>query len=90
MPRLPRRQVDAHVTTSATPVAEGAAPLLPIPCGHIGPITLPGSGRLVWWTGRVAIGLRHQALSDFGATSQSGLWIQTLLMRRKPGSPVPV
>ena len=26
-----------------------------------GPIALPGSGRVVWWTGRVAIGLRYEA-----------------------------
>ena len=28
-----------------------------IPPGHVGPVVL-GTGRLVWWTGRVAIGLR--------------------------------
>lgn len=31
-----------------------------MPRDHVGPVTLPGSGRLVYWTGRVAIGLRHQ------------------------------
>ena len=90
MQRSSKRQVDAHIARSATPVAEGAAQSLPIPCGHIGPITLSGSGRLVWWTGRVAIGLRHQARRDFEVTSQSGLWIQALLLQRKPGGPVPV
>ena len=90
MQGLSKRQVDAHIARSATPVAEGAAKSLPIPCGHIGPITLPGSGRLVWWTGRVAIGLRHQARRDFEMTSQSGLWIQALLLQRKQCGPVPV
>ena len=33
---------------------------LTVPPGHIGPLVLPGSGRLVYWTGRVAIGLRHE------------------------------
>jgi hypothetical protein len=30
-----------------------------IPEGYAGPIALPGTGRMVWWTGRVAIGLRY-------------------------------
>lgn len=51
------------------------------PQGYVGPMTLPGSnGRTVYWTGRVAIGLRHQpARSPAGAT-QSALWIQDLLL----------
>lgn len=31
-----------------------------MPQGHVGPIVLAGTGRLVYWTGRVAIGLRHE------------------------------
>jgi hypothetical protein len=30
-----------------------------IPPARIGLVQLPGSTRLVWWTGRVAIGLRY-------------------------------
>ncbi|MEY4564189.1 MAG: hypothetical protein RLZZ618_3466 [Pseudomonadota bacterium] len=42
-----------HVPRSWTP-PQG------VPPGHIGPVRLPDSGRMVWWTGRVAIGLRHE------------------------------
>lgn len=30
-----------------------------VPRGYRGPVMLPGTGRLVWWTGRIAIGLRY-------------------------------
>ena len=33
-----------------------ALPLVEIPPGHVGPVVLPGSGRMIWWTGRVAVG----------------------------------
>lgn len=51
-----------------------------VPADYIGPVTLPGNGRTVWWTGRVAIGLRHQAPPPPAGTSQSALWIQDLLL----------
>ena len=51
-----------------------------IPPGHVGPVVLPGSGRMIWWTGRVAIGLRHQATKDIGAFTQSALWIQDVML----------
>jgi hypothetical protein len=53
-----------------------------IPPGHIGPVVLPGSGRLVWWTGRVAIGLRHQPQRPPTMPSQSALWLQSLMLAR--------
>ena len=31
-----------------------------IPPGHVGEFVIPGTGRRVWWTGRVAIGLLHK------------------------------
>lgn len=34
--------------------------LLCVPQDHIGPYFLSGLGRMIWWTGRVAIGLRYQ------------------------------
>jgi len=55
------------------------APPVPIPPGHIGPVVMPGTGRMVWWTGRVAIGLRHQPTRHFGPINQSALWIQSLM-----------
>ena len=30
-----------------------------VPKGYVGPVALPGSGRIVFWTGRIAIGLRY-------------------------------
>lgn len=30
-----------------------------VPEGYTGPVALPGTGRVVWWTGRIAIGLRY-------------------------------
>jgi len=70
------------VATAAMPIAvAGADPVaLAIPPGHIGPLVLPGTGRVVWWTGRVAIGLRHEASRNRSpAVSGSALWIQALL-----------
>jgi hypothetical protein len=32
-----------------------------VPQGYIGPVALPGTGRMVFWTGRIAIGLRYAA-----------------------------
>ncbi len=57
------------------------APPVPIPVGHVGPFVIPGTGRTVWWTGRVAIGLRHQP-QRFEPVAQSSLWIQRLMLGR--------
>lgn len=57
-----------------------SAPPIDIAPGHIGLVMLPGSGRLVWWTGRVAIGLRHQPERRFEPISQSALWLQNLML----------
>ena len=32
-----------------------------IPPGHVGEFVIPATGQRIWWTGRVAIGLLHQA-----------------------------
>jgi hypothetical protein len=56
-----------------------SAPPVAIPAGYVGPIVLPGNGRLVWWTGRVAIGLRHQP-SHSEAVTESALWVQRLML----------
>jgi hypothetical protein len=60
-----------------------SVPPMTIPPGHVGEFVIPGSGRRVWWTGRVAIGLLHQPETRLGSSSQSALWIQDL-MRGKP------
>jgi len=57
-----------------------AAPPVEIPAGHVGPVVLPGSGRLIWWTGRVAIGLRHERQRHYEMPSQSALWVQNLML----------
>lgn len=53
-----------------------------VPPGHVGPVVLPGTGRMVWWTGRVAIGLRHEA-RRLEQVSQSALWLQDLMLQRR-------
>lgn len=67
------------------PTAFAARPPVDVPPGHVGPVVLPGSGRLIWWTGRVAIGLRHQPERYDDVTAQSALWIQELMLKRPVG-----
>jgi hypothetical protein len=66
VPRL--GQTLAGLSAASLPVA--------IPPGHVGPVALPGTGRMVWWTGKVAIGLRSQNTKRF----ESPLWLQDLLL----------
>ena len=47
------------------------APPLTIPPGHVGEFVIPGTGRRVWWTGRVAIGLLHQPERYVESSAQS-------------------
>jgi len=70
------------VARAASPIASAADhAALTIPRGHVGPFVLPGTGRVVWWTGRVAIGLRHEASrARLQAVSTSALWVQSLLL----------
>lgn len=60
------------------------APPVPIPHGHVGEFVIPGTGKLVWWTGRVAIGLRHQPVRCLEPTARSARWIQDLLLGQRP------
>lgn len=47
--------------------------------GYVGPVTLP-TGRVVWWTGVLAIGLRHQDRARAAqALPESGRWVQAVL-----------
>jgi hypothetical protein len=57
-----------------------ASPPVPVPPGHVGPVMLPGTGRMVWWTGRVAIGLRHEPSPHGDMLSRSALWLQELML----------
>jgi hypothetical protein len=65
-----------------------AAPPIPVPAGHVGPVMLPGTGRMVWWTGRVAIGLRHQAPQHYDTLSSSALWLQDLMLNSRRAAQV--
>ena len=58
-----------------------SAPPIQIPAGHVGEFVIPGTGRTVWWTGRVAIGLLHQPVRYVETTGQSSIWIQDLMLR---------
>ena len=88
---MSRTAIRPAVAPAATPIASAADHAgLAIPPGHVGPLVLPGTGRVVWWTGRVAIGLRHDASHDrASAVSRSALWIQALLLgtRGRPLAP---
>ena len=57
-----------------------SAPPVTIPPGHVGEFVIPGTGRLVWWTGRVAIGLLHQPQRYFEPVSKFSLWLQQLML----------
>jgi hypothetical protein len=50
-----------------------------VPTDYVGPLTLPGNGKTIYWTGRVAIGLRHQSRASH-SLGQSALWIQDVLL----------
>jgi hypothetical protein len=50
-----------------------------VPAGYTGPLTFPGNGKTVYWTGRVAIGLRHEQ-PRHELVTHSGIWIQDLLL----------
>lgn len=56
------------------------APPTRVPNGYTGFVTIPATGRRIWWTGRVAIGLRHQAQSHQNI-SDSASWLQGLLLK---------
>ncbi|WP_200225519.1 hypothetical protein [Rubrivivax gelatinosus] len=58
--------------TSAPPVA--------LPAGHVGPVMLPGTNREIWWTGRVAIGLRYEPPAPREPISRSAAWVQSLML----------
>lgn len=60
-----------------------ATPPIPVPVSYVGPVMLPGTGRMVWWTGRVAIGLRHETPRHFDMTSSSALWLQDLMLKTR-------
>lgn len=72
-----------RVLSNAGGIERSAAlPPAHIPPGHVGEFVMPGTGRMVWWTGRVAIGLLYQPKRDFEASSRSALWLQDVMIGR--------
>ncbi len=59
---------------------QSEVPPVSMPSGYTGPAWLPGTGRMIFWTGRVAIGLRHEPPRRVEATVQSGGWVQSLML----------
>lgn len=55
-----------------------------IPKGHIGPVLLSDTGRTVWWTGRIAIGLRYEPPRYTEPLGQSALWLQGVMLKLRP------
>ena len=66
--------ISIHLHASTPPFA--------LPVGHVGPLTLPGTQREIWWTGRVAIGLRFERQHTTGSAVRSAEWVQQLLLER--------
>lgn len=68
--------------TAAQPAigTHDVTPPVPLPEGHIGPVVLPGTNRHIWWTGRVAIGLRYERNAQRAAVGESALWVQDLML----------
>jgi len=52
--------IDARAKDHAS-LLDRAMPPISLSSGYVGPVWLSGTGRMIWWTGRVAIGLRYQA-----------------------------
>ena len=56
--------MDTSSSTARATRPSGSRPAgatgLAVPPGHIGRWVVPATGQVVWWTGRVAIGLRHE------------------------------
>jgi len=60
------------------------APVTPprcIPQDYKGPVTLSTTGREVFWTGRVAIGLNYRA-PRHAEMSSNEEWVQKVLLRK--------
>lgn len=81
--RTQRSQSNSKNAFAAVIRTNSSAPPVDIPAGHVGPVFLPGSGRLVWWTGRVAIGLRHEPVARRPEVSHSALWLQDLMLSKR-------
>lgn len=75
-------RIDQEQSSDFIRLSDVALPVA-VPPGHVGPVALPGTGRMVWWTGRVAIGLRHEGPRRYETLSSSALWLQDLMLGRR-------
>ena len=69
---------------------DSSAPPANIPPGYVGEVVLPKTGRLVWWTGRVSIGLRYQPRRHFQPVAHSANWIQELMLGKSGEKAAPL
>ena len=76
----PQRIRECTMEDLASLSRSSAAPPVAVPAGYTGPVALPGTNRQVYWTGRVAIGLRYQRQAQYGPLSQSAIWVQKLML----------
>ena len=82
---LQESNMSVELQGTATPRRSGidhnaASPPVTIPAGHVGEFVIPGTGRMVWWTGRVAIGLLHRPERCVDSSTPAALWIQDLML----------
>lgn len=61
--------IDARAKDHAS-LHDRTLPPISMSSGYVGPVWLSGTGRMIWWMGRVAIGLRYQARRSFGSSAQ--------------------
>ena len=87
---MPNREttLNSTIDSSQPTHAHNAVWPMQVTPGHIGPVALPGTGRIVWWTGRVAIGLLYQRRRDLEPLAQSESWVQDLMLRHARSSRV--
>ena len=74
----------AHVPMPSNRPPVGETIAVPIPDGHVGPVVLSQTGRTVWWTGRVAIGLRYEPQRRREPQGRYAEWLQNLLLWPDP------
>lgn len=60
----PLARVTVEPQAAAGIVRADGAPPVAVPPGYRGRFVIPDTGRLVWWTGRVAIGLRYEPAAN--------------------------
>lgn len=81
-PTANSRPVHSSMPVDRPPIGETIA--VSIPDGHVGPVVLPQTGRTIWWTGRVAIGLRYDPQCGREPPGRYAEWLQKLVLLPAP------